>query len=402
MLASDTKCFAAETLCLHVEDGIHDLDRPVRDYLPWFEMHDERVSGLVTSRDLLAHRTGLPRHELVTVGNGGFAISNEDIARRMRHLEASRPFRQGFGYNNAHYATAGHVAEVVSGRPWKHLLSERVLAPLGMNGTTTYAPALTHDDFAAPHVGGNRVPFQTREYDLPSGGVVSHAEDMSRWLLARLGRGTLSPEVLELLHTPSTASGQALPFPELEALGYALGSMAFCYRGQRLSLHGGSQIGFASQVVVLPDAQVGVSVQTNAFGSSLPLALGLALVDRLLDAEPIDWGARLFVPPKAPAATPVAASRPARALSEYAGDFHHPGYGNLSLAARGDGLDVSFHGLDGELLLTHVVDDDWLLTFLTLPEFRFPVSFLAGPDGSLGDVALSIEPELSPVVFQRR
>jgi hypothetical protein len=188
----------------------------------------------------------------------------------------------------------------------------------------------------------------------------------------------------------------------LDALGYALGNMAFCYRGHRLNVHGGSQIGFASQVLVLPDAQVGVSVQTNAFGSSLPLALGLALVDRLLGVEPIDWGARLFMAPKPAVPTPVASGRPARGLSEYAGTYHHPAYGDLTLAATDDGLAVSFHGLDGELLLTHVVDDDWLLTFLTLPEFRFPVSFLAGPDGSLGDVALSIEPELSPVVFQRR
>jgi CubicO group peptidase (beta-lactamase class C family) len=86
MLASDTKCFAAATLCLLVEEGVLDLDAPVQEYLPWFEMHDERVSALVTSRDLLAHRTGLPRHDLMTVGNGDFSLSNEDIARRMRHL----------------------------------------------------------------------------------------------------------------------------------------------------------------------------------------------------------------------------------------------------------------------------------------------------------------------------
>jgi CubicO group peptidase (beta-lactamase class C family) len=374
----------------------------VRDYLPWFAMHDDSVSGVVTSRDLLTHRTGLPRHELMTVGNGGFAITNEDIARRMRHLEASRPFREGFGYNNAHYATAGHVAEAVSGRPWKQLLAERVLAPLGMTGTATYTPALTQSDFAAPHVNGAQVPFQTREYDLPSGGVVSHAEDMSRWLLARLGRGTLSAQVLHLLHTPSTTSGQALPFPELDALGYALGNMAFCYRGHRLNVHGGSQIGFASQVLVLPDAQVGVSVQTNAFGSSLPLALGLALVDRLLGVEPIDWGARLVMAPTPAVPTPVASARPAPGLSEYAGTYLQPAYGDLTLAATDDGLAVSFHGLDGELLLTHVADDDWLLTFLTLSEFRFPVSFKAGHDGALGHVELGIEPELSPVVFQRR
>jgi CubicO group peptidase (beta-lactamase class C family) len=400
-LASDTKCFTAATLCLLVEDGLLDLDRPVRDYLPWFAMHDERVSGLVTSRDLLTHRTGLPRHELVTIGNGSFAVTNEDVARRMRHLEASRPFRQGFGYNNAHYATAGHVAEVLTGTPWKQVLAERVLQPLGMTGTSTYTPSLARGDAAAPHVGGVQIPFQTREYDLPSGGVVSHAEDMARWLLARLGHGALSPAVLDLLHTPSVASGQSLPFPELEEQGYALGTMAVTYRGLRLLLHGGSQIGFASQVIVLPQVQVGVSVQTNAYGSSLPLALGLTLVDRLLDLEPVDWGGRLATPPIQAPSAPVPTSRPTRQLSEYAGTFHHPAYGDLSLAVREDELEVSFHGLEGELLLTHVADDDWLMTFLTLPGVSFPVCFRAHSDGRLGHVELGIEPELSPVVFQR-
>src|SRR5262249_48367663 len=130
MIASDTKCFAAATLCLLAEDGLLDLDAPVQTYLPWFAMHDDRVSGWVTSRDLLAHRTGLPRHDLLTVGSGSFSLTNEDIARRMRHLEATRPFRQGFGYNNAHYATAGHVAEVVTGKAWKEILAERILVPL--------------------------------------------------------------------------------------------------------------------------------------------------------------------------------------------------------------------------------------------------------------------------------
>lgn len=401
MLASDTKCFAAATLCLLVEDGLLDLDRPVQDHLPWFAMHDDRVSPWVTCRDLLAHRTGLPRHELVTVGNGDFRIRNEQIARRMRHLEASRPFRQGFGYNNAHYAVAGHVVEVLTGQSWPEVLTERVLGPVGMTASSTYDPGQTTGDFAAPHVGGRPVPFQTRAYDLPSGGMVTNAEDLGRWLLTRLGHGPLSPSVLQQLHTPSVISGEDLPFPEALPMGYALGNLAFSYRGHRLHLHGGSQIGFASQVMVVPAAQVGVAVLTNTHGSRLPLALGLAVLDSLLGLDPAPWGPRLSAVTPAPSAPPTGGGEPPRDLAAYAGTFHHPAYGELAVDVRDGVLTPSFHGLDEELALRHRNGDDWQLRYLTVPGHDFPVSFHFGPDREVAAVAMGIEPELAPVAFPR-
>ncbi|MDP9101530.1 MAG: serine hydrolase [Actinomycetota bacterium] len=401
MLASDTKCFAAATLCLLVEDGDLDLDRPVQDYLPWFAMHDERISGWVTCRDLLAHRTGLPRHDLMTVGDGGFVITNEEIARKMRYLEGSRPFRQGFGYNNAHYATAGHVTEVLTARPWAGFLAERVLVPLGMSATSTYRPELSQFDFAAPHVGGRRLPFQTRGYDLPSGGLVTNAEDLSRWLLARLGHGPISSAVLRMLHAPSVISGEELPFEELQPMGYALGNLVFAYRGHRLHLHGGSQIGFASQVVVVPDAQVGVAVMTNAHGSRLPLALALSLLDPLLGLEPLPWGVRLGDEATPVPAPPPPRQPPPRAVQDYAGRFRHPAYGEFALRVGDGGLVPSFHGLDDQLTLTHLGDDQWRLDFASVPGFQVPVTFGCAPGGEIVAAVLRLEPALAPLEFPR-
>lgn len=401
MLASDTKCFAAATLCMLAEEGALDLDRPVQDHLPWFAMHDERVSGWVTCRDLLAHRTGLPRHELLTVGDGDFAITNEQVARAMRHLEASRPFRQGFGYNNAHYATAGHVAEVITGQPWAQVLADRITGPLGMAATTTYDPRLTTGDFAAPHVGDRRIAFQRRRYDLPSGGMVTSADDLGRWLLARLGQSSISSTVLQALHTPAVISGEDLPFDELQPMGYALGNIVFSYGGHRLHLHGGSQIGFASQVIVVPAAQIGVAVMTNTHGSRLPLALGLTLVDALLGLDPVPWGQRLVGLPTPASAPPLSSVDPPRDLRDHEGTFHHPAYGDISFSVRDGGLMPSFHGLDDQLALTHRGQDDWRLSFLTVPGFDYPVSFRTGGDGEVVEARLGIEPELAPVIFLR-
>ena len=402
MLASDTKCFAAATLCLLVEDGLLDLDRPVQDYLPWFSMHDERVSSWVTCRDLLAHRTGLPRHDFLTIGDGDFVITNEQIARTMRHLEPSRPFRQGFGYCNAHYAAAGHVAEVLTGQPWAQLLADRILGPLGMKATSTYDPALTELDFAAPHVGERQLAHQRRTYDLPSGGMVTNADDLSRWLLARLGRASLNPGVLRMLHAPSVVSGDDLPFAELQSMGYALGNLAYAYRGHRLQLHGGGQVGFASQVIVLPDAQVGIAVLTNTHASRLPLALGLTLTDQLLGLDPIPWGERLAGGAPAPPAGPSPGVDPPRALEEHAGTYQHPAYGDFVVRLCDGALTPAFHGLDDELALTHVGDDVWRLSFTTVPGTHVAVGFGSSAGGDVSEVTLALEPELAPLVFRRR
>ena len=400
MLASDTKCIAAATLCLLVEDGLLDLDGPVCEYLPWFEMHDSRISSWVTTRDLLAHRTGLPRHDFLTIGDGAWSISNEDIAWRMRHLEGVRPFRQGFGYNNAHYATAGHVAEVLTGRPWRDFLAERLLAPLGMTETSTYVPAQTSGDFAVPHVHGRAVPHQSRPYDLPSGGIVTHATDLSRWLLARLGRGPLSPELLGLLHSPATV-GPTLPFPELHAMGYALGNTVFSYRGHRLHCHGGNQVGFASQVIVLPDADLGVAVLTNAHASPLPLALGLALIDRLLGLEPVPWGARLAGPPPSAPPEPAPAERGPARLADYEGTFHHPAYGDLAFHVSRGALCARFHGLDDQLLLHPREEDSWELGFATVPGVTVPLHFVRASDGTVTGLTARFDAELAPLPFDR-
>jgi CubicO group peptidase (beta-lactamase class C family) len=58
-IGSTTKAFTAAALATLVDQGNFDWDKPVRTYLPWFEMYDPYVSKEITTRDLLSHRSGL-------------------------------------------------------------------------------------------------------------------------------------------------------------------------------------------------------------------------------------------------------------------------------------------------------------------------------------------------------
>jgi len=62
-IASITKSFTVATLGTLVSEGKLDWDKPVRDYLPDFRLYDDVLTARVTPRDLVTHRTGLPRHD---------------------------------------------------------------------------------------------------------------------------------------------------------------------------------------------------------------------------------------------------------------------------------------------------------------------------------------------------
>src|ERR1700678_719329 len=269
-LASDTKAFTAATLCLLAEAGLVDLDAPVREMLPWFAMHDPHATALVTPRDLLSHRTGLPRHDLVWYGDN--AMSLEETTRRLRHLPMSQPLRTSWDYNNLCYIAAGYLTEVLARMPWHEAVAAHLLRPLGMSGTVFSVQDAGIGQLAEPYqatAGGfarQALPARaTAEKAGPAGGIVSSIADLAQWLLARLGLRTdvVPASVLDQLPRPTMLGGIAFDrFTEIASLGYGLGCQVESYRGRRIVHHGGNIVGFSSDVCVVPGADIGIAVLT--------------------------------------------------------------------------------------------------------------------------------------------
>jgi len=61
------KILTATALALLVDEGRLDWDMPVRAVLPEFRLRDPVTTEQASLRDLLTHRTGLPRHDGVHV-----------------------------------------------------------------------------------------------------------------------------------------------------------------------------------------------------------------------------------------------------------------------------------------------------------------------------------------------
>ncbi|HVE97614.1 MAG TPA: serine hydrolase [Mycobacteriales bacterium] len=417
-LASDTKHFVAAACALLVEDGLLEWDRPVRDYLPDFALHDPHATALVTLRDLLAHRTGLPRHDALNAWSGT-RLSPEEVVRRLRHLQPSAALRQTYQYNNLAYVTAGHLLGVLTGGDWETVVQTRLLDPLGMTATcfSREVAEKTGDIAVGYDMDGVAVPKRGEGRRGPAGGILSNAEDVARWLLARLGRPTeggcrvLSDAALTALTTPSIVEPVGLArFPEIVKTGYALGTSTVVYRGVRVVHHGGNIDGFCSDLLLAPDRGHAIGVVANISGSGVRDAIPLAVLDRLLGLDPLPWGERWHALMSSYRGGALAArdqlraapegGPPSRPLADFAGRYAHPAYDvvDVSVDPGGDALRVSYHGYD-DIEVTHKDVDVW---DLQVPgyDLALTMSFRAGPHG-VEDLVIPLEPMVDPIVFVR-
>src|SRR5205814_3454792 len=142
-IGSNSKSFTVVLMGMLVDSGKLDWDKPVRDYLPDFQLHDELASQEMTSRDLVTHRSGLPRHDLFWYGG---SLGREEMYRRLRYLEPNVSFRSRWQYQNLMFMTAGYLVEKRTGRSWDDLIRERLFAPLGMTRSNTSVRDLPSSD----------------------------------------------------------------------------------------------------------------------------------------------------------------------------------------------------------------------------------------------------------------
>ncbi len=419
-IGSTTKAFTAATVGALVDDGLLEWERPLRDYLPELRLHDPVVTDRVNVVDFLAHRSGLPRHDLAWIGHPG--RSRAEIIRRLRFLPLSRDLRQAFQYCNLGYLVAGRVVEVLSGTTWEDCLRSRVLMPLGMGRSNVSADDMTADpDHATAYERrrGAVVPVPVRPVTAmaPAGAINSCAADMARWLLAQLGGGrvdgqvVMSPDTVARQHAPHMVLPEDRTFPASTRHAYGLGWLVGRYRDHRLVEHAGGIDGFQTECMLLLDDGIGVAVLTNTSSSLMAPVVGYRVLDELLGLEPLDWfsdlkarfdtvtegmvearGARRVVP-DAPLPRP---------LDAYAGEYEHPGYGVLAITAEAGALRPRLGTMDISLAHRHYETFDLEWHELSAQSHVFPLMFLSDPDGDVTALTIPFEPSVEPLRFDRR
>jgi CubicO group peptidase (beta-lactamase class C family) len=366
-IASNTKAFTSAALAMLVDQGKIKWDDPVVNYLPYFQMYDPYVTAQMTIRDLLCHRSGLDTFsgDLIWYGT---THNREEVIRRSRQLEPSFGFRAGYGYNNIHFIAAGEIVAAVSGMTWDAFVEQNILRPAGMLRANTSITAFTPaSNKATPHneVSGVNQPIDWVNWDNvgPAGSINASVDEMSRWLLLQLGKGTLDgrtywkeARTFEMWenNTPKTVGKwQREHMPSRHFNGYGLGWELMEYGGRKVVSHGGGYDGMISKTVLVPEENLAFVILTNNI-NSLPSMLTFTLLDHFLKPTHQENWYMTFLnmrkddiegdqkSKEVDAAARKANTTPSLPLSQYAGTYHSTMYGDIEVRLENDQLKIDF------------------------------------------------------------
>ena len=421
-IGSSTKAFTTFVLGTLADEGKLDWDKPVRTWMPEFRMHDLVASERMTPRDLVTHRSGLPRHDLLWYNS---KLSRAELVARLPYLPESKDFRTDFQYNNLMLLTAGCLAERVSGKSWEELVRARILAPLGMKRSNFSVLDSQKDaDHAEPYElveeKLRHMPFRDITIIGPAGAINSSANEMAKWVALQLGGGAfegkqlIQKPTLADIHTPRMNLGAASPEePETVPVGYALAWFVDDYRGHLRVHHGGNIDGFSALVALLPQDDLGFVVLTNMNAAALPDLVVKHATDRLLKLETKDWNKQALARRDAGLASAKEAetkkkgerksgTTPSHPLADFAGEYEHPGYGVIQVTLAGEKLKLEYNDIPGPLEHWHydvfnVTRDEKDHTFEDQK-----VMFVTGMDGEVEGLRVSVEPAIDDLVFKRR
>ena len=426
-IGSTTKAITATLIGMMVDEGRLAWDAPVQTYLPWFRLYDCNISAQVTLRDLLAMRTGLPRHEWTWIGD---SIGRASLVERLKHLEPTAGFRERFQYSNLTSAAAGHIAEVVSGRSWEDLVQQRILTPLGMDRTGFARPTAGRFNLSY-HEGGIRELQVNQPHSIevlgPAGGSInSTVEDMARWMSFNLGSGTWQGR--KLIESQTLAEVQA---PLIAARGDATcptpgAAYAMCwfvdhYNGRPRTSHVGYIHDVSSAVMLFPEDGMGIVCFTNFGAARLARVIGQYALDWVMGFKPeqtveeqlLQYEAKIAATRESIASVPRAReTTPSHPLDDYAGTYEDPGYGKITI--RRDGRELQL--CRGELILPlrHWHYDGWVAANAeSFPLEVFPLDerhafdggsrilFDSNADGEIAAVSIRLEPAVAAIRFEK-
>jgi CubicO group peptidase (beta-lactamase class C family) len=422
-IGSTTKAMTVTVLGMLVDEGKLDWDTPLRTYLPGFRLSDPLTTERITPRDLVTHRSGLPRHDMVWYNNS--QSTRPEVVAQLAYLELTEDLRAKFQYNNLMYMTAGYLTGQLSGTTWEELVRERLFEPLGMRRTNfSVEDSKTDSDHALPYRENDddeieRIPFRNIDLVGPAGSVNSSVNEMARWLLFNLHGGTfdgqqlINATTLADIHSPHMTTGETPDRSDISVSTYGMGWGITTYRGHRRISHGGGIDGFITSVMFFPDADLGL-VAFNNRGSGLPRLVAQHAADRILGLEEVDWiGEALEERRKAKAeadqaaekkeATRVAGTSASHPLADYAGSYLHPGYGSLRVSVAGETLELTYNDITTPLEHWHY--DVWSGIEGSSGDTTFEDEkfiFRSNVEGLIAAVEARFEPRGEPIAFVKQ
>ena len=408
-IASNTKLFTATAACMLEEEGKLDLDKPARNYLPSLHFYNEELDAKVTLRDMLSHRTGLPRYDGIWIAS---PFNRKQVIEKIAYMKPALGFREGYIYNNIMFAAAGTIMESVMNMRWEEIIRSKIFQPLQMK-----ASCFSNDDM---RMAGNfaysyfepdsttklqRTAFEAQSEAVGAAGIIkSNVADMSHWMIAQLsdglykGQKAISATAIKQTLIPNNIADDQVKWEELSNPLYCMGRIIEMYRGYKLATHTGSIDGYYSSLTFIPAEHLAVfMVHNSSPAGSIRSVMALPVIDRLLGISPTAWSERYrkeYLEGKASSkkvedslsATKVQHTVPSHALKDYAGKYTNPVYGELQIEYQHEQLALSFRKQQSTLYHFHY--DQFVTKEDTtgLPDFR--LSFITNTKGVIASIQM--------------
>lgn len=325
-IASVSKQFVAFSAALLEHDGKLDLDRDLREYLPYVPDFGYKI----TPRQLIYHTSGLrDQWDL-------FVLGGRDMDDRLRQVQVIGMVKQqralnfapgsDYAYSNTGYTLLGELVKAVSGRTLRDFTDARIFRPLGMYHTLFY------DDVT------EIVPNRAHSYEKKADG------NWHRALLSNdsVGATGLHATVGDLLKWAGNftrpVAGDAALVREVSQMGqladgtpinYGFGLTNETIAGHQALLHSGVHAGFHALFAHFPEQDFAVVLLANTWMSLAP-RLEQIVALYLNDGE------------MPPAEALPAAIQPKRGLVDaLRGDYLRPGGSLLTIKEDADGAVMS-------------------------------------------------------------
>jgi CubicO group peptidase (beta-lactamase class C family) len=417
-IASSTKSFTTTGIGVLVDQGNLKWNKPISDYLPYFQLSDTLANNHSTLIDILCHRTGLPGHEIMQIAIAK-QYNRREIVQRIKHLQFSEPFRTKWQYQNQMYQVATVLTEEISGEKWEDFIREQLFAPLEMNSTTFAGSELIqNNDMLATRYAftadGEIIPAEPihsfmREVS-GGGSIYSNIDDLCNWLIFNLNRGEfdgkriVSEGTMNEIQHPHIIISPVL-LPEILMHSYAPGWDVMAYRSHLMLNRPGGFIGITSQIAYLPLDNLGIVILGNLQSTTAQMILSFEIIDRMLALESTPWLEKLwpyeeyskqqFINSLKPSVKEGEVIEPSRSLEEYAGAYYNDGYGNILIQKEGDKLFVDYIN-NSELF--HF-DQETFETFQLHKFFQF--KFINDSEGKIIELQCQFEPSVSPIIFKK-
>ncbi len=270
-IGSSSKAFTATSVMMSLEEKRLSLEDAPRQYLPFFHLRDSDADTRITIRDLLCHRSGLPRTDIMWYTG---VLSPEEVIRAACTAVPTAKLGEKFQYQNVMFLTAGEIVARVQKTSWQNFTRQRIFAPLGMKESNfTPREMRRYPDYALGYAysetkkQAEHLPMRDLTNAAPAGAINSNATEMAQWVRLWLNRGVYNGK---RLLAESSIDEMTKPQMKMSAkANYGFGWMLHDWNGHKIVEHGGNIDGFNAQVALMPDQKLGFVLLTNVSASSL-------------------------------------------------------------------------------------------------------------------------------------